>query len=97
MFFLHQILRPKASLLQKRDLRSTCLKPKKLEGLAATGRCKTVLAGKENAIGRIAVSQKCNGRDPSTVSMVKDQKRIQHKVPQRLGRRNVVGSKVKRL
>lgn len=94
LFVLHQILRPKASLPQKRDEQNT-LKPKKKEGLDGTGRCKIVVAGKENAIGIIAVSQKCNARDPSAVGMVKDQKRIQHKVPQRLGRQSVLGSKVK--
>ncbi|XP_038877275.1 uncharacterized protein LOC120069558 isoform X2 [Benincasa hispida] len=79
-----KILRPKASLVQRRDYQNTCLKPKKKEGLDGTGRRKTAVAGKENAIGRIAVSQKCNGRDQSTFSMVKDQKRTQHKAPQRL-------------
>lgn len=99
LLVLHQILRPKASLLQlqKRDEQNTCLKPKKKEALAGTGRWKTIVAGKENAIGRIAVSQKCDGRDLLTVGMVKDQKRTQHKVPQRLGGRSVVSSKVKRL
>lgn len=90
-----KILHPKASLLQQRDDRNTCLKLKKKEGLDdGTGRCKTAVAGKENAIGRIAVNQKCNGRDiPSTLSMAKDQKRTQHKVPQSFGGRNVVSLK----
>ncbi|XP_022985213.1 uncharacterized protein LOC111483281 isoform X3 [Cucurbita maxima] len=88
-----KILRPKAPLLQQRNLQKTCLQPKKKESLDGIGRCKTVVAGKENAIRRIAVSQKCNGRDPSTFSMVKDQKRTEHKVPQRLGGRSVVSSK----
>ncbi|XP_023552070.1 uncharacterized protein LOC111809852 isoform X2 [Cucurbita pepo subsp. pepo] len=88
-----KILRPKAPLLQQRNLQNTCLKPKKKESLDGIGGCKTVVAGKENAIRRIAVSQKCNGRDPSTFNMVKDQKRTEHKVPQRLGGRSVVSSK----
>ncbi|KAG7015472.1 hypothetical protein SDJN02_23108 [Cucurbita argyrosperma subsp. argyrosperma] len=88
-----KILGPKASLLQQRNLQNTCLKPKKKESLDGIGRCKTVVAGKENAIRRIAVSQKCNGRDPYTFSMVKDQKKTEHKVPQRLGGRSGVRSK----
>lgn len=94
LFVLHQILRPKSSLLQKRDEQNACLRPKKKGVLA--GRCKIAVAGKENAIGgRIAVSQKGDGRVPSTVSMVKDQKRTQHKVPQRIGGRSVVSLKVR--
>ncbi|XP_022142760.1 uncharacterized protein LOC111012800 isoform X2 [Momordica charantia] len=87
-----KILRSKSSLLQKRDEQNACLRPKKKGVLA--GRCKIAVAGKENAIGgRIAVSQKGDGRVPSTVSMVKDQKRTQHKVPQRIGGRSVVSLK----
>ncbi|XP_011650557.1 uncharacterized protein LOC101210465 isoform X1 [Cucumis sativus] len=89
-----KILRPKASLLLQRDNQNSCLNLKKKEGLERTGRCKTVEAGKENAVGRIAVSQKCKGRViPSTFSMVKDQKKTQHNVPLRLGGRSVFSLK----
>ncbi|KAL0549894.1 hypothetical protein IC582_014389 [Cucumis melo] len=89
-----KILRPKASLLLQRNDQNSCLNLKKKEGLERTGRCKTVETGKENAMGRIALSQKCKGRViPSTFSMVKDQKKAQHKVPLRLGRRSVFSLK----
>ena len=45
-FVSHQILRPKVSLLQKKDECNTCLKPNKQECLAGTAGCKTVVAGK---------------------------------------------------
>uniref|UniRef100_A0A9I9DDQ8 Uncharacterized protein n=1 Tax=Cucumis melo TaxID=3656 RepID=A0A9I9DDQ8_CUCME len=93
-----KILRPKASLLLQRNDQNSCLNLKKKEGLERTGRCKTVETGKENAMGRIALSQKCKGRViPSTFSMVKDQKKAQHKVPLRLGRRSVFSLKVKNI
>ncbi|XP_023538205.1 uncharacterized protein LOC111799046 isoform X1 [Cucurbita pepo subsp. pepo] len=41
-----KILRPKVSLLQKKDECNTCLKPNKQECLAGTAGCKTVVAGK---------------------------------------------------